>query len=174
MPEALALLRRLWAHAVWADRRVLDALLDAGVPDEEGARQSALREAWREYAHVLGAEAVWLSRLERRPPDSAVWPESDRDAVIALHAHVVAGYDRYLSALEPSMLSHELEYRTSNGLDFRTTIADILSHVALHGQYHRGKVNVLLRQSGAEAAPADFVSFARGVPAAITPRTGAR
>ena len=170
--DTLALLRRLWAHAVWADRRLLDALLAAGTTDDDPARQAALDEAWREYAHVLGAEAVWLSRLERRAPDSAVWPTGDRDGVIELHARVVAGYDRYLSALEPSLLSHELEYRTSSGLDFRTSIADILLHIALHGQYHRGKVNLLLRQAGAEAAPADFVSFARGVPAAITPRTG--
>jgi hypothetical protein len=39
----------------------------------------------------------------------------------------------------------------------------------LHGQYHRGKINLLLRQSGAEPAPADYISYVRGVPAAVTP-----
>ena len=38
--------------------------------------------------------------------------------------------------------------------------------MALHGQYHRGKVNLLLRQGGHAPAPVDYVAFVRGVPAA--------
>jgi uncharacterized damage-inducible protein DinB len=40
----------------------------------------------------------------------------------------------------------------------------------LHGQYHRGKINLLLRQAGLAPAPVDFISFVRGVPAATTRR----
>lgn len=49
---------------------------------------------------------------------------------------------------------------------FTNATGDILLHVVLHAQYHRGKVNLLLRQTGGEAAPADFIAFMRGVPAA--------
>jgi hypothetical protein len=40
--------------------------------------------------------------------------------------------------------------------------------VVLHGQYHRGKVNLLLRQEGEQPAPTDYIAFVRGVPAAVT------
>jgi uncharacterized damage-inducible protein DinB len=49
-----------------------------------------------------------------------------------------------------------------------TPVGDILLQVALHGQYHRGKVNLLLRDAALPPAPVDFISFARGVPAATT------
>ena len=43
-----------------------------------------------------------------------------------------------------------------------------MMHVALHGQYHRGKVNLLLRQEGLPPVPPDFIAWVRGVPAATT------
>lgn len=36
----------------------------------------------------------------------------------------------------------------------------------MHGQYHRGKVNLLLRQADRTPAPTDYIAFVRGVPAA--------
>ena len=44
----------------------------------------------------------------------------------------------------------------------------MLLQVALHGQYHRGKINLMLRQAGLPPTPTDYISFARGVPAATT------
>ena len=41
-----------------------------------------------------------------------------------------------------------------------------LLHVPLHGQYHRGKINLLLRQAGRQPAPTDYITFVRGVSAA--------
>jgi uncharacterized damage-inducible protein DinB len=42
----------------------------------------------------------------------------------------------------------------------------MLVHVALHGQYHRGQVALLLRASGFEPATTDYIAWTRGVPAA--------
>ena len=59
-----------------------------------------------------------------------------------------------------------VDYRNSAGISFSTSAGDILFHVMLHGQYHRGKVNLLLRQSGFPPVPTDYIAFVRGVPAA--------
>jgi len=65
-------LRRLWSHAEWADAALLAALeRQPGVPED----------ALREYAHVVGAEEVWLARLQGRPSRSAVWPGPDLPTV---------------------------------------------------------------------------------------------
>ena len=71
--------------------------------------------------------------------------------------------------LRDEHLTRLVAYMTSQGRSFETAIGDILLHVALHSQYHRGKVNLLLRQSSAAPAPVDFIGFVRGVPAARTP-----
>jgi uncharacterized damage-inducible protein DinB len=150
-------LRRLWEHAAWADLRLLDALQAAPEPPPA---------AIREYAHVLGAAEVWLARLEQREPRAAVWPEATLADAAALGDAVRAGYARYLAQLAADDLPRAVAYTNSAGQHFATAAGDILLQVALHGQYHRGKVNLLLRQAGLEPAPADYISFVRGVPAA--------
>ena len=154
-------LRRLWAHAEWADGLLLAALEQQPNPPAE---------ALREYAHILGAEETWLSRLEGRPARAAVWPEPTPEAVGELARAVRAGYGAYLTSLAESQLDRGVAYVNSAGLAFTTPAVDILLQVMLHGQYHRGKINLLLRQAGLAPAPVDFISFVRGVPAATTRR----
>ena len=60
-----------------------------------------------------------------------------------------------------------VEYTNSAGQTFRTPVANFLQHVSLHGQCHRGKIDLLLRQSG-YIAPMDFIAYVHGVPATVT------
>ena len=155
---AIAQFRRLWEHAAWADAQLLSAI--------EALSNDAPAAVLREYAHVLGAEEVWLARLERRPSRTPVWPELTPPEIGALARELRAGYARHLAALDDAALSQNVEYTNSAGHAFTTAVADILLQVVLHGQYHRGKVNLLLRQGGLTPAPVDFISYVRGVPAA--------
>jgi uncharacterized damage-inducible protein DinB len=113
---------------------------------------------------------VWLSRLEQRGAATGVWPTLTADEATNLQNALATGYDEYLDRLTPDRLAEPVEYTNSAGQHFATPIGDILLQVALHGQYHRGKVNLLLRQSGSAPVPTDYISFVRGVPAAVTPR----
>ena len=157
--DAMQVIRQSLAHSAWADTKLLAALRD----------NPQLTAAWREYTHVLGAAEVWLARLERRPSSVAVWPVLSLEQADALREAVAKGYERFTSRLESGALTDVVEYTNSAGQTFHTAIGDILLHVALHGQYHRGKINLLLRQNATEPAPADYISFVRGVPAAVTP-----
>jgi uncharacterized damage-inducible protein DinB len=118
------------------------------------------------YAHVLGAEHVWLARLRQEPASAAVWPVLDLDGCRVLAAANHAGFERFLAELTPEALDREVPYRNSAGDAFRGRVGDILVHVALHGCYHRGQVALLLRDAGAEPAPTDYIAFVRGAPAA--------
>ncbi len=151
-------LRLLWEHAFWADTRVLEAVL-AGGP----------AEAVREFAHLLGAEETWLARLEHRTARTAVWPELPRES-LADHRDVIhAGILAFLDALGEDAVDARVDYSNSAGQAFHNTVSEILLHAALHGQYHRGKINLLLRQAGLAPAPVDLIAYFRGVPAATTP-----
>jgi uncharacterized damage-inducible protein DinB len=156
--------RRLAEHARWADRILLDAL--------RAAAGEVNDTALREFGHIVGAAEVWLARLEQRSSRVAVWPALKLDALDELLGAVHAGYARYLAALEEPALDRAIPYTNSAGRFFETPVKEILLHVALHGQYHRGKINLLLRQVGASPAPTDYIAFVRGVPAATS--AGAR
>src|SRR5687768_14139260 len=104
---ALDHIRRLWKHASWAD----DVLLVA-VKKIPLAKASA---AVREYAHVLGAEEVWLARIEAREPTLPVWPETQRNDLGAVARAVHAAYDKYLGALRDADLERGVPYKNSLG-----------------------------------------------------------
>ena len=118
------------------------------------------------FAHVLGAEEVWLSRLEQRQSTLAVWPTLARGQLAQTAAAVAQSYRTYLARLTPEELVGEVPYKNSIGQAFRTPIGEILMHVAMHGSYHRGQVALRMRRDGAIPAPTDYIAFIRGVPAA--------
>lgn len=150
-------LRRLFDHAEWANARVIAAL------ERETALGGDIAEL---FAHVLGAEDVWLSRLEGRASALAVWPTLAVSELSSAAAATAAGYRTFLDRLTPDELSREVAYTNSAGQSFASTIADILTHVAMHGAYHRGQVALRVRRDGGTPAPTDFIGFARGAPAA--------
>lgn len=157
--DALALVRRLSAHVAWSDERLLAALVASG-----GEPAAALRE----YGHLLGAEATWLARIEGRAPSSTIWPELTLEETRALAGRVAEEIETCIAGLTPDALATTIDYRNSQGQAFGSSLVDILMQVVLHGQYHRGKINLMLREAGLEPAPVDFIAFARGVPAATT------
>lgn len=157
--SALSLLRRLWQHGVWADETVQRAI-GPDRPEHAGA--------WREYLHILGAQEVWLSRLERRERRLDVWPSLGAEDAGTMRRALADAYASLLAGATDSDLERVVEYRTTDGRTFASTVSDILMQVMLHGQYHRGKMNLLLRQGDDAPAPVDFIAFSRGAPAAIS------
>jgi len=187
--DELGHLRRLFEHGAWADRALLKGVRRIHGAEGEGPGETEAdwppgavgrtgadgpapaptrRDAWREYAHVLAAQELWLARLEGRDASVPVWPELSPAGCEALQGEVAAGYETYLDDLTPSGLAADVRYVNSAGAEFTTPVGDILLHVALHGQYHRGKVNLLIRQAGEEPVPTDYIGFVRGAPAART------
>ncbi|SDX04189.1 DinB family protein [Paenibacillus sp. CF384] len=148
-------IRNLFAHMDWANRQLLEALQAA--PKDEANKATFL------FLHVLQAERIWLTRLRGESSEGIVLWVDDADSLdcAALIEANGSGYDALLSALPEEALDTLVAYRSQAGAPFETSTRDILTHVALHGQYHRGQVNTLLRQSGADPKPVDYILFAR-------------
>lgn len=147
----------VWRHLFWADREIVGA-----VAGQSGSSPEAVREA----AHVFGAEEIWLARIEGRQPRAVVWPEVGVGDLTELMETTHTTGRLLLARLVEEDLDRPVHYTNSAGTEFTSTVGDILVHVALHGQYHRGKVNLLLRQAGLEPAPVDYIAWLRGAPAA--------
>jgi len=147
----------LWEHVLWADDRLMVAFVSGQSPIG----------ALREYAHIIGTEETWLARLQRRTPQAAVWPaDAPPEAVTSLVETTHAAYREYLAGLREADMTTDVTYTNSAGRTFTNTVCDILLHVALHGQHHRGRVNLMLRQAGQTPVPSDYIAFIRGEPAA--------
>jgi uncharacterized damage-inducible protein DinB len=152
-------LSKLLDHLEWADKRVLDSLRAMTHPDQRAVDL---------YAHVIGTEHVWLSRMMERAPREKVWPELTVEGAGVLAAENAASLRSFFESLSADQLQRKVAYNNSAGLAFESTIEDMLLQVLLHGCYHRGQVALIVRGAGAEPAPTDYIAFIRGVPAAVT------
>jgi uncharacterized damage-inducible protein DinB len=155
----LGYLRKLVEHLAWADEGALSALRNAPGTDSRGLTF---------YAHILGAEATWIARIAERTSDVAIWPTLSLDEAATLAARNAAELRGLIAPLTPDDLAAEIQYRNSAGKEFRSTLEDILLHVALHGAYHRGQVSLVVRGGGGEPVATDYIAFIRGAPAART------
>jgi RimJ/RimL family protein N-acetyltransferase/uncharacterized damage-inducible protein DinB len=147
----------LLAHQSWADLHALDALERADPPDTA---------ALALLGHIIGAEHVWLARLQGVKPRVEVWPEASPDECRRLGQENELGYREFIFGLAPSDLRRLVRYTNTAGLEFLTSVEDILLHLFLHGAYHRGQVALRLRLGGQRPEPTDYIGFARGAPAA--------
>jgi uncharacterized damage-inducible protein DinB len=148
---------RLYKHVEWANARVLESLRSARNPREKDLVL---------YSHILAAEHVWLSRINRSSQSVAVWPELSLDECENLGKVNVSAFNGLVSRLTPEVLQKPITYRNSAGDQFTSTIEDILTHVAMHGAYHRGQIAASIRAAGDIPSPTDYIAFRRGAPTA--------
>ena len=146
-------IRRMMDHMYWADDALLAGL--RGHSDENG-------EIGRLFRHLLIAEQVWVTRLEgKSSAHLTLWEESDVASLEPLARDNEQRYKRYIEGLAESDLDRMLDYANQSGAKFRTSIRDILIHVALHGHYHRGQIYSALRRQAGTPVALDHILFAR-------------
>ena len=147
MPD---LLENLYAHNWWAhDQLVVE--LRRVAPDPETLRL---------FAHVVAAEHLWLSRIDSVKARVAVWPTLSLDEVAELEAANRARFRELLQRRDDTR-QQRIRYRNSAGNDFENSVGEILTHVALHGHYHRGQIARAMRLAEREPVYTDYIGFVR-------------
>lgn len=152
---------KLFAHMEWADKRALGSLRAMSSPPPKSVEL---------MAHILGAERVWLSRIEGETSPIVVWPTLSLDDAERVLAENVEGYRRVLSRLSSAGLQEPITYKNSAGDQFTSTVEDILTQVVTHGSYHRGQIAAQVRAAGGTPNPTDYIAYIRGAPAATRQR----
>jgi uncharacterized damage-inducible protein DinB len=145
-------IKRMLRAMSWADQQILAAIRDC---------PPALSEALPLLAHLLGAEHVWLSRLRNQPATHSAWPTLTLIECEKLANENSEGYESFASRLDDDNLTALLSYRNSRGDEFTNSVIDILTHVVVHGAYHRGQIAKSLGRAGIPAVNTDYITFAR-------------
>jgi uncharacterized damage-inducible protein DinB len=148
---------KLFDHMEWADKRALESLRAVSAPPPKAVEL---------MAHILGAERVWLSRVEGVSSPIAVWPQLTLDEAARVLIENVGGFRRVLADLSAAGLQKPITYRNSAGDQFTSTVEDMFTQVLTHGAYHRGQIAAEVRAAGGSPNPTDFIAYTRGVPAA--------
>jgi uncharacterized damage-inducible protein DinB len=150
--DTIVRLTREFAYNAWANREALRSLLSA--------RQVPTRAA-EVMAHIVGAEWTWLRRLGHPAPDLPVWPALSPQECDAQLQALSSTWKKFLASITAVSLGLEVAYTNTKGEQFANTVADILTHVALHSSYHRGQIATLLGRAGEAAATTDYIECVR-------------
>lgn len=149
-------IKRMIAHQLWANKELLTSVRKSGVKN---------REALRLFRHIAVVEQIWITRLNgKSSAHLQIWSDdfiAEFAPVEELIADNERGYAAYMEALTEKGLDDILNYANQSGISCQTSIRDILMQVALHGQYHRGQINRILRETSGEPTALDYIIFSR-------------
>ena len=144
-------LRRLMDHSGWANSRVLAML--TGVSDRSP-------DAVRLFAHVITTEAIYLERMRKNDPfPQNFWPEVGLTEIEEQMSATGAAYRSFIDSIGD--VDERVSYRNSKGERFNTSIADMVTHLSIHGAHHRGQIVHAMRQPGRPSVNVDFITFVR-------------
>lgn len=143
-------LRRLLRYDVWANQETLRSL-GQGEPPPRSLR-------W--MAHIIGAEFLWLARLQGTASRMPVWPDLSLEECRAALKELNPALRKFdLERLGP--LNRQVSYVNSKGEPWSSTVEDILTHLVIHSAYHRGQIASDSRTAGQEPAYTDYIHAAR-------------
>ncbi len=149
----LETIRNLFVYDEWAVTRILNSL----------ESQSNLNlEILILLAHLLVTEKIWLMRLQGEDASKInKSPEMSLNECRNLSSEIKEDFSVFLVSLNAEDLESVITYENFKGAEFRTSVREILMHVAMHGTYHRGQIATIMRKAGMMPVDTDFITFTR-------------
>lgn len=149
-PEYFA---ELYTYDNRMNRQVLDRLRTLGEVDERTRKI---------FSHLLQTKKLWMWRMRGDDYRSLViWPELSWEECETLIEENDRDWTGFLGGLREEDLDREVIYVNSKGTEFNTPVRDILTHVLIHGGYHRGQIALAMRNAGAEPLVTDYIDWTR-------------
>ena len=142
---------RLYEYNLWANNLFSEVLL---------ANKLENSKALDLFSHIGNAQIIWFHRvtkLEGKTPK--VFDTFELNEAIDLVR--ISGQLWLDMIMNKSNFEEEIEYQNSKGDSFKSSLSDIIIHVANHGTHHRGQIATLLRQENIAPPASDFIFFSR-------------
>lgn len=150
--ETIEQLRRFFDYDVWANRETVTALKQSSDPPPRSMKI---------MAHILAAQDLWLVRLKQTGQPVVVWPEFSVEQMETQMERLIKEWAEYLDTLTSSKLSERISYKNSKGESWTNTVEDIVLHLTMHSNYHRGQIALDLRVAGLVPPYTDFIHSVR-------------
>ena len=152
-------------YNVWANKRIIDTILDLPEGAVEMKINSSFTSITRTVYHTWSAESIWLQRLQRL--QQQVWQETaffgDFPVACTMWQQTSNDVAKFVAELgEDTDLKKSISFFDRSSNPYTMTIHHILQHLFNHSTYHRGQLVTMMRQACADRIPeTDFIGYAR-------------
>jgi uncharacterized damage-inducible protein DinB len=140
----------IYAYDRWVNNRLLDTA--ESVPAERTREQfgSSFDSIHGTFAHMLGAQIVWLSRWKGTSPDR-VPNANDFESIAAIRAawkDTEKALSEFIDGLTDQQLAATVTYSNTQGQTFSLPLWQMMLHVVNHGTHHRSEIADMLTRVG--------------------------
>lgn len=154
----------LYAYHRWANGRLFDVAATLG--EEACARdvgkQFSFPTLTRMFAHIYGADAVWLARWKGTSLTGLPGAEIPSLAVLrGRWAALTVEQRAFVDALRPEDLERVIEYTATDGRSHRTPLSVLVEHVAAHAVHHRSEIATMLTMISGAPPESSIISWHR-------------
>jgi len=146
-PSVLETIRGLYDYHWWANRRLFGVAAALGdAVERDMGRQFSFPTLHGMFAHVYGADWIWLERWNGRSP-TTLPGRDDLRSMPALRERwdaLETAQREFLDALTSGGLGRTVDYRNTEGKPFRAPLWGLLQHVPNHATHHRSEAATMI------------------------------
>jgi uncharacterized damage-inducible protein DinB len=139
-------------HEQWANAHVVQQML---------AQPELPEKSVRLMCHIIGAQHIWISRIQHTPTHYDVFPSIDKHLWLS---EIEKNSTVFSQILASDGLDRIVSYKNTKGMEFQNTVREILLHLCLHAQYHRGQIVVHNKSIIPDPKLTDMIFFLRENP----------
>jgi uncharacterized damage-inducible protein DinB len=168
--DQISTLERVFSSKAKANEEILTAMRQ--FDDASAGKEIAIRVLNHTYAvdrifaaNLTGTEHGYTSPNPGQAPSLVELSEAIKTSD--------QWYINYVSLLDEARLAERIDFTFTDGLPGRMSRDEMLMHVTVHGEYHRGQISLLMMQNSI-APPGDgFTSFLHKAEASTRRRSAA-
>jgi uncharacterized damage-inducible protein DinB/putative sterol carrier protein len=167
--DRISTLERLFSYKAKANNEVLAAmaLFDEAAP----AKEIAIRV----LNHTYAVDRIFAANLQRAEHGYASPNPSQAPSLEELSAAIKTSdqwYIDYVSCLDETQLAESIDFSFTDGLPGRMSREEMLMHVTVHGEYHRGQISLIMMQNSITPPADGFTSYLHKTEASSRRRPG--
>ena len=161
----LTLIRGLYGYHWWANRRLFDVTAGLGedVAREEIGRQFSFPTLKGMFAHILGADTIWLERFKGQKPANLLG-DGDFTSLADLRKRwddFEQEHRAFIDGVAAVDLPRVLHYLDTRGNAYSAPLWQLLQHVANHATHHRSEIATMLTMRSGSPPATDLVIYQR-------------
>src|SRR5882724_9870837 len=116
----------------WANQKTAEAIDNSVEPDDR---------TFFLFSHILSANSIWLSRFQNTEVTTTLFQERSCEQSKALMKDVAEKWQAYIATIDEKELSRSIYFTFPfDGSKKKIPIADAITHMFGHSNYHRGQI----------------------------------
>jgi len=159
-------LRTLIDFNAWANEEMYQKVSELPPEEVKKERPTPLVSIFVSMHHLLNVDRIWLGHMQRQSHDYKTLRDVEIDNLDELWAARRAmdkTLQDYVDGLSAEDLEEIVDYELIGGNTGSLSRAMCLTHLAIHGAYHRGWISDMFGQAGAPQPVIDIPVYERAL-----------